>query len=244
MRLIVDATPERAALGLARDEALFDSVREGGVGILRFWVNERSVIIGRGQGIAAEVDLAEAEQEGIPVLRRISGGGTVYHYPGNLNVSLSVASKDAGSVTEAFRQFGGAICNGLARLSVRAEIAGNRLVCCGRKLGGAAQARRGRATLYHSTTLVCPPDRPMARLLLAHGSGYRPNGVASRPEKMTSLAEVADRAISIEEAMDAVSQGMGELFDLEPSVLTEGEHADAVRLANTKYGSASWNASR
>jgi len=84
----------------------------------------------------------------------------------------------------------------------------------------------------------------MDDLLLAHRSGYMPNGVGSRPEKMTSLTETVGRAVSVDETMNAVSQGMGELFDLEPSTLTEEECAGAVRLAKAKYGSELWNASR
>ena len=245
MRLIVDLAAAAPALGLAVDEALFESVRDESVGVLRFWVNERSVIIGRSQGIAAEVDLSRARSEGIPVLRRISGGGAVYHYPGNLNVSVILGPEDeAGSVKDVFLRLGDAIRVGLASLSLLLDVSGNRLLIAGRKLGGAAQARRRSCVLYHTTLLVRPADRPIERLLLAHRPGYRADGVMSRPEETTTLAETLGRPLSTEEAVDAVVTGFAAGFRLARDTVTQSERDRARWLADTKYGSSAWNASR
>ena len=245
MRLIVDLTAAAPALGLALDEVLFESVRKSGEGATRFWVNERSVIIGRSQGIGAEVDLARARTEGIPVLRRISGGGAVYHYPGNLNVSVTLGSGiETGSVRDVYQRLGSAIRVGLASLSLGIDVSGNRLLIAGRKVGGAAQARRGSCVLYHATLLVRPADRPIERLLMAHRRDYHPNGVASRPEETMTLAEALGRSLSTKEAVNAVVTGFAAGFKLMPDTVTKAEHDRALRLADTKYGSSAWNASR
>ena len=245
MRLIVDLDTAAPALGLAVDEALFESVRDEGEAVLRFWVNEPSVIIGRSQGIAAEVDLDRARGEGIPVLRRISGGGAVYHYPGNLNVSVILGSEDeGGSVVDVFLRLGNLIRVGLTDLSLLVEVSGNRLLIAGRKLGGAAQARRRNCVLYHTTLLVRPANRPIERLLRAHRRDYRSNGVASRPEETTTLTEALGRSLSTEEAVNAVVAGLPASFRLASDAVTQAERDRALWFADDKYRSPAWNASR
>ncbi len=244
MRLIVDLIPSDPRFGLALDEALFESVVRGGDGILRVWIDRLAVIVGRSQSLAAEVDLAQARREGIRVLRRISGGGTVVHYRGNLNVSAIAATGAVGSVAAAFSRLGAAIVDGLSTLGLLADVSGNRLSICGRKIGGAAQARRGAAVLYHSTVLVFPPERPIESLLLAHRPGYRPVGVASRPESMTTLSEVLGRSVAVGEAASAIVSGLASAFRCDEAAVSVDEAARAAGLAEKKYGSWQWNASR
>ena len=245
MRLIVDLAPSDPAEGLARDEALFESVCGGGENLVRLWVNDRAIVIGRSQHIASEVDLAAARSEGVKVLRRISGGGAVYHYPGNLNVSVVVESGAAvGSVSDVFSRFGGMIRDGLGMLGLDAGLRGHRILVSNRKLGGGAQARRGRGVLFHSTLLVLSADAPMERFLLAHRRGYRTGGVASRPEETVTMTEALGRPIGIDEAANAVREGFARDCALELDRLSEDEAARARVLVETKYGRARWNGSR
>jgi len=244
MRLIVDLEPADPPFGLALDEAVFDVAREGGQGCVRLWVNHRAVIVGRSQRLESEVDLGRARREGFLVLRRISGGGTVVHYPGNLNVSVITAARTVGSVEMTFARIGGAVARGISALSAPVEASGNRLIASGRKVGGAAQARRGGAVLYHTTVLVAPADLPLDSLLLAHRAEYRPVGVRSRAEATTTLSEILARSISLVEASKAAIGGLAAVFDLEESVLEPQETSRAQRLALEKYGRTEWNASR
>jgi lipoate-protein ligase A len=244
MRLIVDLVPSVPALGLAIDEALLESVRRSGERVLRLWVNDRAVVIGRGQGIASEVDLERAEAERVPVLRRISGGGAVVHYPGNLILTAIVPAREAGSVAAGFARWGERVRAGLELLSAGADVAGNCLVISGRKIGGAAQARRGETALYHTTVLVERPERSILHLLLAGHSRYRPIGVASSPRETTTLSEAIGRSISMEAAADALQRALAREDRLIPDALRDNEASHAHSLAATKYGSPTWNASR
>lgn len=244
MRLIVDLAPSEPSLGLACEESLFRSAIVNGESLLHLWVNGRAIVIGRAQGIAAEVDVRAAEAEAVPVLRRISGGGAVFHYPGNLNVSVVAPSRETGSVADCFVRLGAAICEGLSKIGICAVSSGNRLLVDGKKVGGAAQARRGGFTLYHTTLLIAPPDRPIAHLLRAGRPGYRPNGVASKSWQTTTLTQCLGRPLSLDQAAAAVRQGLHGVCTLEEDRLGAREMAQARDLAETKYGSASWNASR
>ena len=205
IRVIRALSPSAPALGIALDEALLETAKREDVNVLRLWVNDRAVVIGRSQAARDEVDLEEAAKLGIPVIRRISGGGAVYHYPGNLNISLYLADgRRLGGVVDAFQRTGEAITSGLHKLGVSAKSAGNELLINGAKIGGAAQARRGRALLYHTTLLVHPDSIPMEQLLLALHSGYRPSGVPSRPRRTTSISEALGHDFRIEDTAEAI----------------------------------------
>jgi lipoate-protein ligase A len=246
MRLLIDLAPSDPRRGLAIDEALFEAACRGASDAMRLWVNGRSVIVGRSQAAEDEVDIAFAEREQISILRRISGGGTVYHYPGNLN--LSVVLRDArsvGSVAEAFRVFGETITRALSGIHQEISFADNDLLVGSAKVGGAAQARRGGALLYHTTLLVRPVDLPMDRILLALRPGYRAARVASRPRETISLSEAAGRVLAIAAAAEPLVPAIAKQLSvpLVPEHLSPEEAKRVDRLTATKYNDPTWNRS-
>ena len=205
IRVIRTLPPSAPAFGIALDEALLETTKREDIDILRMWVNDRAVVIGRSQAAKDEADLEAAEKLGIPVIRRISGGGAVYHYSGNLNISLYLTdARRLGGVVDAFQRMGKAISFGLHKLGVNAKSAGNELLINGAKIGGAAQARRGRSLLYHTTLLVHPDSIPMKQLLLALRPGYRPSRVPSRPRRTMSISEAMGHDFRIEDIADAI----------------------------------------
>jgi len=242
IRLISNFAPCGPAYGLALEEAIFEAVRRGGENTLRLWVNERAVIIGRSQSIAAEVNLEEVKKLAIPVLRRLSGGGAVYHYPGNLNVSLVLKDgRPLGGVKQTFRSCGEAIARSLAELKITARE--NSLFLGEKKIAGAAQAYRGNALLYHTTLLVKPDKVPMERLLRAAHGDYQPVGVPSQSHPTTTIAEVAQRSPSMEEIAQQVVMQCCRLLHRSAyeGSLTKEETARAQKLAKAKYESEEWN---
>jgi len=244
MRLLVDLKPIDPTLGLAIEEVLLDSARQDGCETIRIWVNERAVILGRSQSIAAEVDEVQAQELGVPILRRISGGGTVYHYPGNLNVSIFLRKRPGlSAVSSVFRFFGGLLTESLAGLTSKLYSEDNSLYADGLKVGGAAQAHRGDAILYHTTLLVQPSLIPMEKLLLAMRSGYRSEGIASRPRATTSLSELLARPVESSEVVGPIIDALASALSVHPEVerLAPQEATRATVLRDEKYGSPAWN---
>jgi len=244
MRLLVDLKPSDPALGLAIEEVLLDVSRRDGCEAIRVWVNERAVVLGRSQSIAAEVDEAQAEVLGIPILRRISGGGTVYHYPGNLNVSLFLRTRtELSEVSVVFGFFGGLLTEALARLAPKLYHEDNGLYADGLKVGGAAQARRGAAVLYHTTLLIGPSPIPMETLLLAMQPGYHSERISSVPRATTSLSEHLARSIEPSEIVGPIIDALASALSVRPELgrLTRHEEAQATALRQEKYGSSAWN---
>ncbi len=246
MRLLIDLDPADPRRGLAIDEALLESVRGEGQDAVRLWANDRAVIVGRSQSVSDEVDVGLAARSGVPVLRRISGGGTVYHYSGNLNVSIVLRDgRRIGSVGRTFRFLGGAIAAGLAGVCPTISSDENDLLIGETKVGGAAQARRGDALLYHTTLLVGRADISMERLLLAMSPEYRPRRVASRPRRTVSLSEAIGRDLSMERVAEILAPALSEALS-EPLVarrLDDREERAVGWLVANKYGDPEWNRS-
>jgi lipoate-protein ligase A len=248
MRLCLDLEARDAAAGLAIDEALLESVRNGGEDTIRLWVSKRAVILGRSQSAAGECDREAARRLAIPILRRLSGGGAVYHYPGNLNVTVTAAdSRRFGTVEKAFARFGESLAAGLrGGLGAAVDAHGRSLVVGDRKISGAAQARRGKAILIHGTVLVWPDTVEMAVVLRALHPDYAPQSTPSRPQAMTTLSDVLARPVGLAEAADAVLQGLASLLPRPWSrtLITSGERTLAAELEAARYRSAEWNESR
>lgn len=93
----LDLTLATPAENLAGDEALLDLCEEQGVEILRCWESRQNfVVVGYGNSVAREVNVAECRARGVPILRRCSGGGTVVQGPGCLNYNLTLRIPEDG----------------------------------------------------------------------------------------------------------------------------------------------------
>ncbi len=244
MRVCIDLEARNASLGVATDDALLDSARAGGEDTIRLWVSRRAVVLGRSQSMAAEWDREAAERLGVAVVRRISGGGAVYHYPGNLNLSVTAAdSPRFGTADEAFFRFLDCLALGL-RDGLRApvETGARALFLGGGKISGVAQARRGEAILLHATLLVRPDVVSMASVLKALRADYASHRVPSHPRPTTTLSEALGRSVGLPEAASAALEGLSRMFcpPWRRSGLTEDEEAAAAQLEATRHRSSEW----
>ena len=246
LRLIVDLVPRDPSYGLALEEAVLESARSERIDTIRFWVNDRSVIIGRSQSAEAEANLILLQRKHIPLLRRLSGGGTVYHYPGNLNISVFLTSASyQQDISDTYISFGRALVRGLSLLDVRAKADRNAILLSEKKIAGAAQVRGKHALLYHTTFLVSPPLIPFETLLLAMQKDYYTSLVASRPLPMTSLSQVLS-GITVADLVEPFGESLARLVGqtLQEERYSSRELNRARILHHEKYGSDRWNLSR
>lgn len=215
------------ACNLALEEHLFAS----GEDALLFWISDPCVVIGRNQNAFGEADLAYCRRHAVPLYRRITGGGAVYHDGGNLNCSRMTAAE--GPIS--YAPFLDPLVEGLHTLSVDAVRRGESDVyLSGAKLCGTAQTLSKGRVLTHAT-LLCRTDLGALTAALSPGK-FRPQGggVASR------RASVTNCGLDPEEAARGLARAMGG----ELSVPTEEELAAARRLADEKYRTYAWNFSR
>ena len=206
MRVILDMGFRDPREGLALDEAILRAVGEGGQPpTLRIWRNGRCVVIGRGQRPEDEVDLVLCQRFRIPVVRRPSGGGAVYHHPGNLNFSLFLPlsgpwTSVRGSQTRLSELLAGELRR---RWGLPAQTQDGGVYVLGKKVSGSAQLRR-RALLHHGMLVLWRDRIPVEQLLLALRPGYSPTQVPSRPAPVGDLSSLLGRKVTLEDGVRAV----------------------------------------
>ena len=219
---------------LAFDEALLRVAPESPV--LWLWRNPVCVVVGRGQRIAREVRVEECARDGVPVLRRASGGGTVFHDPGNLNVTLVLP----GPTDRPLETLGKVMSAAVDQLGLVPRIGDRGLFVDDAKLCGFAVFRTKTGLLAHSTLLVETSAALVGRYLTSAPADPRP--LDSHRSPVASLAEHGLRPgfPSVEAAVRAAaSQILGTLVPRPPSA---AELTRQRALLHTRYRYPSWHA--
>jgi len=235
-----------AFMNMAIDEALLKLNAEGkSPNTLRFWRWLPSTIsIGCFQSVEREVDLEVAKRYGVDVVRRITGGGAVFHdHGGELTYSVVCKQGDVpDDIIESYRLICGGLVHGFERLGLRAEFKPvNDVLGNGKKISGSAQTRRWGSVLQHGTVLIAPDVRRMFELLRVTPEKISDKFIASVFERVTTVERELGRKPSFEEVREAMSRGFEKSLDVK---LSEGElTSDELELASElkpKYASDKW----
>jgi lipoate-protein ligase A len=228
------------AFNLAAEEYLADSY--AGDGLFMLWRNAPSVIIGRNQNAYAELDLAFAEKHGIKVVRRLTGGGAVFHDLGNVNYTFISRLDDAGTLN--FPRFCGPVIEALRGLGVDAELSGrNDITVGGRKVSGTAQCVRGGRVLHHGTLLWSADFSYMEKVLRPDPSKLQSKGIKSVGSRVANLRDLLPEGAPLSRDSGAADL-MDYLFSRfggEPLRFTDGQTEAIAALAEKKYSSWEWN---
>ncbi|NHJ14320.1 MAG: lipoate--protein ligase family protein [Candidatus Thorarchaeota archaeon] len=249
----IDLEEHTAYENMAIDEAIMLSMKDGKVPpTLRLYRwNPSAVSIGTFQGLRDEVDVDFCRKHGIDFIRRITGGGAVYHdYHGEITYSI-ILPKGHHLVPEDIIESYGILCEGiilgLESLGIEAEFKPiNDIVVHGTKVSGNAQTRRLGCVLQHGTTLLNLDARLMFAILKVPEEKISDKMIEDVKDRVTSISDIAGRAVSISELQAALIHGFSRALDinLRPGTLTEGEEKDASRLAREKYATEKWNFKR
>ncbi|OFY59599.1 MAG: hypothetical protein A2V50_06490 [Bacteroidetes bacterium RBG_19FT_COMBO_42_10] len=152
-------------------------------------INSPSVIIGKHQVAHREADTRFIHERAIPVIRRISGGGTVYHDFGNLNFTFILNSTKGKQVD--FRKYTLPVIEFLATLGITADFEGkNDLKVNGLKISGNAEHVHREKVLHHGTLLFSTLLDDLKGSLRKNKSGYSTRAVESNPSSVANLKEI------------------------------------------------------
>lgn len=211
---------------------------------LLFYINAPSIIIGRNQNTLEEVHQAYIDAHGIHVVRRISGGGAVYHDHGNLNFSfLTDFSKDK---LNNFKQFATPIIDVLHDMGVSAEMKGrNDIVVEGKKISGNAQFSSTRRMFNHGTLLLDCDLSQVSQALDVKMTKIKSKGHKSARARVANIAEFLDAPLSTEAFKEKILAGMFPDGTARKTYrLTEQDWASINALVEEKYGQWEWNYGR
>ena len=224
-------------LNLAAEQFLLDTEEEEEIFLL--WRNSRSVILGRNQNAYAEVNLPFVEEHGIPVVRRLTGGGAVFHDLGNLNFTFIVPRARCPELD--FARFVLPVAQVLRELGVPAELSGrNDLVADGRKISGNAQCVWRDHVLHHGTLLVSADLSFMNGALRADADKLKSKGIKSVRSRVGNLSEYLPGidAEGLARRLEDHFLGGGAA---ERTDFSEEQRAGIEALAREKYRTWEWN---
>jgi len=239
-RLVVDGT-SGAYSNLALEEAMLRTNR--GL-LLRVWTNEKSVIVGRAQLAQYETDLDRCAREGIPVVRRVTAGGTVYHGPGNANWSLFVGREFSSGglryiwgVGELFKMAAGLVTEASGRCGVSTWLDGpNRILSKEGKVSGMAAYVSREGLLCHGTFLLSADLDEAKRLTEPADRQLERRYTRSRSMKMANTG--IGLASFIASMRDVVAEKIGRELDVDQ---TRTDEKRAMESLIEKYRSPAWN---
>ena len=224
---------------LAVDEYFLDTLGPDDM-MLYFYVNKNAVIIGQGQNPWAECRLAEMDRDGVQLVRRITGGGAVFHDEGNLNFSFI-----AGEGRYDLERQLGLILDAVRALGFPCEFSGrNDLLADGRKFSGNAFCKRGAIRQHHGTLLISADMTRLQNYLNVDPRKLKPKGVKSVKSRVCNLNEFVPelrRDDMLEALKCAYAAEYGDYTELQTSQLDEAaiapyyekQKSDAWRLGVT-----------
>lgn len=241
MITVVRAEFDDPALNLAVEEVLLELACSERRRFARVWVNPRSVVVGRSLDLCEEVRCELARAYRVPVLRRVSGGGAVYHDEGNVN--LTVAAPLDGrlpSVEEVYSEGLGILLGFLRGLGLKPRVEnGNDVVVGGRKVSGSAAYVKGCGYLFHATLLVSSDIGLLRRLLVARLDRVVRGEVTPAKYEPANLRDFV--SVSVGEAVTGLMRSLEEAYGgVSIGVLGRGELERAKLLRDCKYLSRAW----
>lgn len=223
---------------LALEELLLKSGKEE---YFILYMNSPSVIIGKHQSGHIEVNTKFITKNQIPVIRRISGGGTVYHDPGNLNFSF-IRQCESGKQVD-FRKYTRPVIDFLKQMGVDAKFEGkNDLKVNGLKISGNSEHIHGNRVLHHGTILFNTRLDMLQNCIRKEKSCYSSRAVTSNPSSVGNLIEKLncfDEMTGFKEAM--MNFFLKSYTETIPYELSEIEILQAESIALSKYQTWEWN---
>ncbi|MFN2746997.1 MULTISPECIES: lipoate--protein ligase LplJ [Bacillus] len=208
---------------------------------LLFYINQPSIIIGKNQNTIEEINTKYVDENGIIVVRRLSGGGAVYHDLGNLNFSF--ITKDDGNSFHNFKKFTEPVVAALKRLGVDAELSGrNDLMANGRKISGNAQFSTKGRMFSHGTLLFDSEIENVVSALKVKKDKIESKGIKSIRSRVANISEFLEQKMTTEEFRSLL---LRYIFDTEDEIpeykLTEKDWEIIQQISKERYQNWDWN---
>ncbi len=231
MRIFFQPTTD-PAFNLAVEEYLLYHTDED---CLMLWRNDKSIIVGKNQNTAAEINRAFVSEYQIPVIRRLTGGGAVFHDLGNLNYTF--IRRHARDSFNDFALFSQPVVEALQSLGVPATLSGrNDLLADGKKFSGNAQVAYGDSVLHHGTLLFSSDMDLLSKALNVHPLKVKSKGVASVRSRVTNLSEYTTCT-----ALEFADLLLAQFKDGDNRPLSDAEIAAIEKIKDERYATWEWN---
>lgn len=225
------------AFNLAAEEYLIDNLKESAFVL---WRNKRAVIVGKNQNTAAEIDRAFCEKNGIDVIRRLTGGGAVFHDLGNVN--YTVIEENSAEKFNNYSLFTADVIGYLETLGVKAQLSGrNDILLDGKKITGNAQCVRNGKIMHHGCILYSADLSALSGALKVNPKKIESKGIKSVSSRVINICEKLDSKITVEDFIKGLENYVQLKYNCKVRKLSSEEKKKISELADKKYRTFAWN---
>jgi lipoate-protein ligase A len=229
---------------LAFEEYIFKYLKSDEEFVL-LWRNGPSIIVGKNQNTVEEINLEFVKENSINVVRRVTGGGAVYHDLGNLNFSFIVNADNSEKID--FKTYNVPIIRALERIGVNCELSGrNDLVIDSKKFSGIAQSITKGRVLNHGTLLFDSKLDTLSKSLNVKRDKIESKGVKSVASRVTNIKPYVKDDIDVLEFKQVLLKNIFEYFNqpVEIYELSDEDRKNIQKMVDDKYGTWEWNYGR
>lgn len=228
-------------LNLAAEEYLLTTKDYGSSDIIFFWRNSESVIIGKNQNAFSQINTKYTKDHRVKVVRRLTGGGAVFHDEGNLNYTF-ITDYDPNA---SFAEFAKPVADALSKLGVNARLSGRNDICVdGKKISGTAMCAVDGRMMFHGTLLYSADLTKLSSSLRVSPSKLKDKGIKSVKSRVANLSELIPDIDNIEMLTDFLVNVFTERYgkkDVKVEFFDPEDYPEVIALANEKYSSWRWN---
>lgn len=235
----LDLTTTDPSYNLAMEQYVFDCLPRDRMYFM-LWQNDNAIIVGKYQNTLSEINLEAVERRGIRVVRRLSGGGAVYHDMGNLNFTF-ITDAASGTALD-MKLFCQPVVRTLAALGVHAEVNGrNDITIDGKKFSGNSQYLRQGRVMHHGTIMFNSDLSVVSEALQVDPTKFQTKGVRSVRSRVTNVADHLDRPVSLPEFRRILLENILRENPGQPYPLTPKDLAAVEKLREERYAAWDWN---
>ena len=229
-----DTDPHR---NLALEQFVFGRLDRGN-NYFMLWQNHNAIIVGKYQNTSEEINAAFVKENDISVVRRLSGGGAVYHDLGNLNFTFITAAEKGID----FAAFCEPIRGALRSLGVPVDISGrNDMTVEGKKFSGNAQYIKDGRVMHHGTILYDSDLQLLSHALKPGDDKIESKGIKSLRSRVTNIRPYMKIDMGVQDFWAALKNYMINAFEMNELHLTAEQNADVEELKENVYARWSWN---
>ena len=210
--------------------------------ILILWQNKPTIVIGKNQNSYEELNFDYVEKNHIKVVRRMSGGGAVYHDLGNLN--YTIIKNDGNIYKNDFRFFAIPVVSCLKKLGIEATFNGrNDILIDGKKFSGNAQYFYNNKVLHHGTLLFSSDLSILAKALHVKEEKLESKGIKSVKSRVTNIIDYLKEEVTLKDFQETLKNSMFEENEEEIKnyILTDDDISLITQLKDSKYNTWEWN---
>ncbi len=219
---------------LAIDEWILDNIDDDEL-FLFFYVNRNAVILGKNQNPWKECNMTAMEQDGVQLVRRITGGGAVYHDCGNLNFSF-IAGKNRYDLDKQL----GMILQALRALGIPCEFSGrNDLICMDKKFSGNAFCTRRTAKQHHGTLLIQSDMTKLQQYLQVDPRKLEAKGVGSVRSRVCNLTDFSP-SLTVPIMISSLRQAFRKTYGDYTEWIPQGRELEEIESYQKKHSSFDW----